>query len=187
MKSPICLLFSGLAAAFLMTSCAKTPALSASERPQTWSQAISLAGTPNLYKVSDELYRSGQPTAEGMRELEKKGIRTVISFRNFHDDDDQIAGTNLESRRIRINTWAIDSQDDEEFLRVLEECPKPVLIHCLHGSDRTGSMVALYRIRKQGWSVEEAVNEMKHGGTGFHRIWYHLPDWVAEESAKATP
>ena len=168
--------------AFLVTSCAKTPALAAGERPAHWSQPISLAGVPNLYQVSDDLYRSGQPTAEGMRELEKKGIRTVINFRNFHNDDDEVAGTNLESRRIRINTWDISSQDDEKFLKALEESPKPVLIHCLHGSDRTGVMVAVYRICEQNWSAEEAIAEMKSGGTGFHRIWHHLPGWVTQET-----
>jgi hypothetical protein len=41
--------------------------LSASEerrRPEAWAQPVELAGVPNLYQVSDALYRSGQPTAE---------------------------------------------------------------------------------------------------------------------------
>ena len=173
-----------LAGPFLVSSCAKTPALSASERPKNWSQPVSLAGVPNLYRVSDELYRSGQPTAEGMRELEKRGIRTVVSFRAFSDDRDELAGTTLQSRRIPIYTWDPGPKDDDKFFQALEESPKPVLIHCLHGSDRTGAMVALYRIREQGWSVEEAVAEMQSGGTGFHRIWHHLPEWVAREAGK---
>ena len=173
-----------LAGLFLVSSCAKTPTCAAIDRPCTWSQPIEVAGVPNLYQVSHELYRSGQPTAEGMRELEKKGIRTVINFRNFHKDDKKVAGTSLTSKQIPINTWDIHPDDDDKFLKVLEECPKPVLIHCLHGSDRTGAMVAVYRVRKQGWSTEDAIAEMQTGGTGFHKIWSHLPGWVDREAAR---
>ena len=54
----------------------------------------------------------------------------------------------------------------------------PVLVHCQHGADRTGSMCALYRIMRQGWKVEDAITEMKDGGYGYHSIWCHLPRFI---------
>ena len=121
-----------------------------------------------------------------MQNLEKAGIKTVISLRAFHDSDDEVAGTHLNSQRIPIYTWAPGMDKDDRLLKILEDCPKPALVNCLHGSDRTGAMVAIYRIREQGWSPEEAITEMKSGGTGFHRIWRNLPGYVERETANVT-
>jgi protein tyrosine phosphatase len=54
----------------------------------------------------------------------------------------------------------------------------PVLVHCQHGADRTGTMCALYRIAVQGWSKEEALREMQAGGFGFHGVWQDLVRFV---------
>jgi protein tyrosine/serine phosphatase len=56
----------------------------------------------------------------------------------------------------------------------------PVLVHCLHGSDRTGTMCALYRIAIQGWSKEDALKEMVEGGYGFHGVFQNLLDYLDE-------
>jgi hypothetical protein len=53
-----------------------------------------------------------------------------------------------------------------------------VLVHCHHGADRTGTMCALYRIAIQGWTKEDAIQEMVQGGYGFHEMWINLPDWI---------
>ena len=55
---------------------------------------------------------------------------------------------------------------------------QPVLVHCKHGSDRTGMMVAVYRVVVQGWEKGAAVDEMTHGGYGFHAVWENLQDYV---------
>jgi hypothetical protein len=41
-------------------------------------------------------------------------------------------------------------------------------------------MTALYRVAIQGWTKEEAIQEMTEGGFGFHRIWANLPNWIEE-------
>ena len=52
------------------------PAVSASvDRPAIWAQPVALAGVPNLHKVIDTFYRSAQPTAAGLKNLEKLGAR----------------------------------------------------------------------------------------------------------------
>ncbi len=59
-------------------------------RPEKWAVPMTCAGVPNLHKVSDELYRSAQPTAEGMTNLVALGIKTVVNLRDNHSDSDEI-------------------------------------------------------------------------------------------------
>lgn len=173
-------------ALFSLASCARTPALPPEERPVQWAQAVTLEGVPNLHQVSPELFRSAQPNTEGMVALQKMGIRTVINLRAFSNDQDEVAGTTLQSEDLPILTWSPGVEDDDTFLNLLESSPKPILVHCKHGSDRTGAMCAIYRIEKQGWSADEAIAEMTAGGYGFHKIWRHLPKWVREERLNRT-
>ena len=51
-----------------------------------WAVAVKKPGLPNLYKISDQLYRGAQPEDEGFAELKKMGIKTVINLRSFHSD-----------------------------------------------------------------------------------------------------
>ena len=62
------------------------PGLSASE----WARPVSLSGVPNLHKVSDDLYRGAQPTAEGVENLRKMGIKTIVNLRRLHSDRDEL-------------------------------------------------------------------------------------------------
>src|SRR3990172_8503361 len=66
----------------------------AAERPGKWARAVEVEGAPNLYQVSDTLYRSAQPTALGMKNLKKNlGIKTVVNLRSFHSDRDELGET----------------------------------------------------------------------------------------------
>ena len=60
------------------------------DRVGEWAEPMALAGVPNLHKVSDRLYRSAQPTAEGMTNLVALGIKTVVNLRDNHSDSDEI-------------------------------------------------------------------------------------------------
>lgn len=61
------------------------------------------------------------------------------------------------------------------MLRTIKEAKKPLLIHCWHGSDRTGVMSAAYRIVFENWSKEEAIKELRTPALGYHEKWYpHL-------------
>lgn len=152
---------------------------SSTTRPTLWAQPIAVAGVPNLHKLTDNLYRSAQPTAEGMRNLESMGIRTVINLRSFHSDQDEMAGTSMTGEHIRMKAWHPEEEDVVKFLRIVNDPSRaPVLVHCQHGADRTGTMSALYRIVVQGWSKEQALEEMTEGGFGFHAIWQNLPPWI---------
>lgn len=171
---------SGLPVAFLIAFFAFAAAtVWAADRPSSWAQAIGLEGVPNLHRVSADLYRSAQPSAQGMKNLKNMGIRTIVNLRSFHSDRDEIGKTDLGYERITMKTWHIDREEAVRFLRMVSDPHRaPVLVHCQHGSDRTGAMCALYRIAVQGWTREEAIREMSEGGFGFHRIWANLKKWI---------
>lgn len=148
-------------------------------RPATWALPITLAGAPNLHKVSDSLYRSAQPSAEGMVNLSVLGIKSVVSLRAFHSDREVLGTTGLVYERIPIKTWHPEREDVVRFLKIATDPARtPLLVHCQHGADRTGTMVAIYRVAVQGWSKTEAVREMTEGGFSFHEVWVNLVPWI---------
>ncbi len=144
-----------------------------------WAERIELPGLPNFHKVSDDLYRGAQPTAEGMKQLEKLGVKTVINLRSMHSDRNEIKDAALVYEHINMTTWNTEDNDIVRFLQIVtnSNCT-PVFVHCQHGADRTGTMCAIYRIAAEGWSKDEAIEEMTKGGFGFHSIWQNLTDYV---------
>jgi protein tyrosine/serine phosphatase len=152
---------------------------SSTNRPAHWAKPIQINGAPNLHKVSDTLYRSAQPSTEGMRNLRAMGIETVVDLRSFHSDRDEIGDTGFAYEHITMKAWHPEEEDAVRFLQIVAN-PKrsPVLVHCQHGADRTGTMCVLYRVAVQGWSKEEALKEMTEGGFGFHGIWENLIQWI---------
>ena len=120
-------------------------------RPTAWAAPIELEGAPNLCKVSATLYRSAQPTAVGMQNLKKLGIKPVVNLRTFHSDQDELKGTGLASVRFHMKTWHSEDEDALRFLQIATDPERtPVLVHCQHGADRTGELCATYRIVVQG-------------------------------------
>jgi protein tyrosine phosphatase (PTP) superfamily phosphohydrolase (DUF442 family) len=164
---------------FLLIHAAYSDQTSSVERPEHWAKPVQLAGVPNLYQVSDVLYRSAQPSAEGMRNLRASGIKTVVNLRSFHSDRDEIEGTGLAYEHIYMKAWHPEKKEIVRFLQIVtNKDHTPVLVHCQHGADRTGTMCAVYRIAVQGWSKEKALEEMTEGGYGFHGIWANLIKWI---------
>jgi len=167
--------------ACLLMGAAVVGAEPAPDRPAVWAQPIDVKGVPNLHKVSGTLYRSAQPTAEGFRNLKQMGIKTVLNLRAFHSDRDEMGDTGIRGEHIYMKTWHPEREDVVKFLRIVTDPQRtPVLVHCQHGADRTGTMCAIYRVAVQGWTKEDAVREMTEGGFGFHEIWRNLPPWIAE-------
>jgi protein tyrosine/serine phosphatase len=154
---------------------APAPPAPATTRPEHWAEPITLEGVPNLHRISPMLYRSEQPTALGMKNLEKLGIRTVINLRYFNNDDKEARGTALRTERTKILTWRIGDKHVVEVMRMLKQSENgPFLIHCQHGADRTGLMSAMYRVLEQGWTPSDALTELTDGGYGYHSMWKNI-------------
>lgn len=174
-----CLCLCLLLALAPVSGCAAAPPLPAAVRPASWAAPITLPGLPNLHKVTDTLYRGAQPDAEGFRQLEKLGVETVVNLRLLHPDSELVAGTRLLVVPIPAEAWEVDGDEVVEFLKVTTDPARvPVFVHCQHGADRTGTMVAAYRIVVQGWDKEEAIREMTEGGFNFHRLFINLPRYL---------
>jgi protein tyrosine phosphatase (PTP) superfamily phosphohydrolase (DUF442 family) len=152
---------------------------SALPRPERWAVPLERAGLPNLHRVNERYYRGAQPSAEGIRELERLGVKTIVNLRALNSDRDEIGDAGLGYEHISFKAWHAEDEDVVRFLRIVTD-PKrqPVFVHCQHGADRTGMMTAIYRIAVEGWTREDAVAEMTGGGYGFHAIWKDLVEYV---------
>lgn len=148
------------------------PKMVADVRPTDWSQKIELDGLSNIYKVDEHVYRSEQPHSDEMMLLNEYGIKSVLNLRRVHNDNREAKGTNLTLHHVPINTWRMSYEDLVKSLVILQSSEKPVLVHCIHGSDRTGCVIAAYRMIHYGWTKEEAIKELVEGGYGYHAKWF---------------
>lgn len=152
----------------------------------TRAEAIEVEGVPNLHRISPDLYRSAQPTAEGFKKLAAMGIKTVVNLRSFHSNEDKLGETGITCVNIPMKAWKPEIEEVLAFLKVVVDPAKaPVLVHCQHGSDRTGTMCAIYRVLVQEWLREKAIDEMINGGFGFHGIWGNLIKFLKEIDLKS--
>jgi len=120
-----------------------------------------MSGVPNFAKVSPELWRGAQPSIEGFHSLEAAGVKTIVNLRHTHDDMPALAGTKLKYLWLPEQPGFPEEKDVLIFLKVIENPNnRPVFVHCKEGKDRTGYIVAAYRIIDQGWSADDAIHEM---------------------------
>ena len=155
-------------------------------RPARWAEPIEMDGVPNLHQVSRTLYRSAQPNKHGMANLKEMGIETIVNLRSFHSDRDEIGETGLAYEHIYVKTWHPEVKEIVRFLQIVSN-PKrtPVLVHCQHGADRTGTMCVVYRVLIEGWKLDDALIEMKEGPYGFHGIWVNVEPWIRKLDLEA--
>jgi protein tyrosine phosphatase (PTP) superfamily phosphohydrolase (DUF442 family) len=149
-------------------------------------------GVPSFAKVTDDVYRSGQPGKHQLAQLiEHYGIKSVVKL---NTDEEPSNSPLVEAPAIPwmsvINRWSAPT--DEQMKKILDaiDCaPKPVLIHCLHGQDRTGLIIGLWRIR-HGATVTDAYTEMMRGGfhsylPGVWNAWMRATRWNGPETQRA--
>ncbi|MDX1388146.1 MAG: tyrosine-protein phosphatase [Acidobacteriota bacterium] len=176
--------FRGFVSLVVLLSCAVS---AMAERPEQW--AVPLPGgesLPNLFKVDEGLYRGAQPRDGGFERLRSMGLRTVVSFRTTSSDREVSARNGLAYVRLPTQPWDVNDEEVVEFLKIAASSEhRPVFAHCYHGSDRTGVMVAAYRVVVQDWSKNDAIEEMVDGGYGFHSSFRNLVKYIEEMDAEA--
>lgn len=146
---------------------------SAAHAERALGRRLSLRGVPNFGEVTSQLYRGGQPTVEGFKGLAERGVGIVIDLRGGGERE-RVRVTKLGMQYVAIPWHCFNPRDQQFalFLRVLRDNPdKKVFVHCRLGVDRTGMMVASYRMGEQGWSASEAAKEMvAFGFSSLHRM-----------------
>jgi tyrosine-protein phosphatase SIW14 len=154
--------------------------LSISEEPQPKSEAPTgpkaarifgerhkLKGVGNFGEVTPKLFRGAQPTPEGFAALAKMGVGMVVDARGERADSEGKIVSKHGMTYVSIPWHCPFPHDDAmaRFLKLMRDNPdKKVFVHCRLGDDRTGMMVASYRMAAQGWSADDAMQEMKFFG-----------------------
>jgi protein tyrosine/serine phosphatase len=124
-------------------------------------------GIPNFGQVAPNLYRGAQPSRQGIEALKKMGVDVVVDLRGTQNKNEEVAVTKLGMQYVSIPSHCPFPKDEPfaRFLKVLRDnSGKKVFVHCRLGDDRTGMAVASYRMAIEGWSADEAMNEMKQFG-----------------------
>lgn len=122
---------------------------------------------PAFYKVNDTLYRGGKPDIEGLQRLKNMGFKTIVSFQQESDDVNNeramVHAFGMEFYNIPLTVQ--ERPSDEAVLKFLDivtnENNFPVFVHCASGRDRTGAMIAMYRVVVEAWTIKEAYQEAK--------------------------
>ena len=171
----------GLVALLVTTICATSiaydtanysTALVTTER--TIARKLAVPGVPNLGEVSSTLYRGAQPTQQGFQKLAEMGISIVVDLRERGLEVERRQVTKLGMRFVPIpwNCFHPEDTDMARFLRLLRDNrSKKVFVHCQTGDDRTGMMIAAYRMAEEGWTAGGAMKEMEaYGFTSSHHL-----------------
>ena len=130
-----------------------------------------ITGVPNFQKVDEHVYRGGQPSSEGFRNLSSLGVRTVIDLREIGEHSQAEESSWVQSsgmRYVSIPLKGMSAPSEENVKKVLailnDSSAGPVFVHCRRGADRTGTMIACYRISHDGWQSRKALHEAKSYG-----------------------
>lgn len=128
----------------------------------------------NFHQVEAFLYRGGQPLKEGFIALKEMGVKTVICLRwgkkVIEAEKAAVESLGMTFISMPLNYWNLPKTETvDRFLALIDDTENhPVYVHCLHGSDRTGILLAIFRIFRQGWTFDQSYDEMRK--FGFHRF-----------------
>jgi tyrosine-protein phosphatase SIW14 len=173
-------LFSALISAGCSAHHHQTPAVTL---PAT-AEALYVPGISDFGKVNDFLYRGAQPRGDGVEQLKKFEIDTIVDLRGELRGVIENERQRAESLGIRFinlpgSGWATPKDEEiAQFFSLVRERPRrKIFIHCWLGGDRSGMFVAAYRIAFEGWSPQQAIQEMR----SFHYLHFWHPNmarWV---------
>ena len=133
-----------------------------------WAADIETPDVPNFHRVNDRVYRGGQPAGKGWNSLAKLGVRTVVDLRRENEHSSEAERRAVEAagmRYVNVPMNGIVAPRDEQIARILalfeSSSAGPVFVHCRRGADRTGTVIACYRIVHDHWQNQKALKEAK--------------------------
>jgi len=129
---------------------------------------------PNFQKVNDHVYRGAQPTDDGFKDLARIGIKVVVDLRLIGEhsqaNEEKVVSA-LGMRYVSIPMKGMSTPKDDKVAAVLtllnDTAAGPVFVHCRLGADRTGMVIACYRISNDHWENQRALSEAKSYGMHF--------------------
>lgn len=128
----------------------------------TLSGCASIESVPNLRQVSPGIWRGGQPTEQGWRDLQALGVRHVIKLNTGAEDATASdLGMRVEWFPITAAAQTVGKPAPGSVLAAASRIRPGTFIHCTHGRDRTGLVVGAYRVCGEGWSKGQAYQEMR--------------------------
>jgi protein tyrosine/serine phosphatase len=132
----------------------------------------------NFHQVDADLYRGGRPRPSAYAKLVLLGIRTIVNLEEPEYAErekaaiEELNGDLKPEQRINFISFPIGQKEiavagvpDErvkELFQQMQAARKPIFLHCYYGKDRTGAIVALYRMRRREKSYDEAYTEANH-------------------------
>lgn len=142
---------------------------------------------PNLQEIAPGVFRGGRPSKRDLRWLQReKGLKTIVNLENRRSPVERerkwAADLGIEYIESPMH-WDREPSDEQvDAIHDLMNDPAnhPIFIHCKHGQDRTGIVMALYRVFYQNWTPEAAYDEMVD--IGFRRFLKALEDYYIRRS-----
>ena len=147
-------------------------------------------GILNYGKISDRLYRGAQPDAEGIANLKRLGVKLIVNLRMpgeaWKDEASLAEAAGIQYTNFPMSGFARPNEDQiRQILALFESASDPVFVHCLHGCDRTGTVVACYRIQHDHWSPSLALREARKYGIAW--VEFRMKGFVASFGRPAKP
>jgi len=176
----ICLLF--FASSALASTSITDISLPSSVRSS--EKIYNLPGLSNVGRVAPGVLRGAQPGREGYAALKAMGVKTVIDMRTSESERKQVeaAGMSAIAIPIEMTREGLKEKVDRVVALMADPANQPVYVHCRHGQDRTGIVVAAFRMKQQGWRLAEAEAEMQ--AFGFNDVWVNFRKFIRQYGAQ---
>jgi len=157
----------------------------ATERPAEWATVVSGTTVGNLYRIEDGFFRGAQPNADGFKDLAGLGVRSILDLAGGGGDERFVSRDSVKLFHVPMSAWGLHDDLVLQALKIMiDPANRPLMVHCQHGADRTGALVALYRVVVQGWTKEAAVREM-NGGYHHSFLFRNLDRYVQRADVEA--
>ena len=156
---------------FACIACASDQPATHAAPNHTSARRLTVIGVSNFGEVTPNLFRGGQPKLAGYDNLKRMGVDIVVDLRISGEGNEKKDVTKAGMKFVPLRWHCMYPHDEvfAKFLKLLRDNPgKKIFVHCRYGDDRTGMMIAAYRMADEGWTPSEARKEMQK--FGFHRL-----------------